>query len=336
MDEFLTFPQSQQGTSQPLSSSTIVSPDLPEEWGGRPKGESRRAIRMREEWDKQRAAQIEEMRLMQQMEQSRLSEQRDAFRFSKEQNEYAAKLKLDALNERDAALESSEVNAIASGLETIDLRNDPEAGLKIDQLILENPLGAAREDVAKRIEAAKRINGTYGIAAITKADQETNKAKSAIINKALSEGVTQAEIEATRFADPQTGNIDYDYGKIEMLGSQRAGERKTKEPEEDGYKPLSVAEARDRKDVVQAEFDALSASVEKGELEDDDPDYVKTRARLRRAEAELRVAEGAKSTTTPTTTQTASIPKITSKEEFDKLPSGAEFIAPNGTRRRKQ
>lgn len=274
---------------------------LPEEYGGRPTGTSRRAIRMQAAYDEAQNRALEQQRITQQIEQARLAEQRDAFRFSKEQNEYAAKQKLDALNERDAAQESAEVNAIASGLEAIDFRTDPEAGLKIDQLILDNPLGAARPDIAKRLDAAKRINETYGSAATAKAEQEARKAKAAIINKALSEGVTEAEIEATRFADPQTAAVDYDYGKIERLAAQKEGERKTKEPEEEGYKPISVTEARDRRDVVQAEFDALSASVEKGELEDDDPDYVKTRARLRRAEAELKVAEGAKPPEAPAT-----------------------------------
>jgi hypothetical protein len=272
---------------------------LPEAYGGRPTGGSRRSIRMAAAYDLAQEKALEQQRIMQQMEQTRLSQQREGWRFNKEQNEYAAQLKLETLNERDAAQESSEVNAIASGLEGIDLKSDPEAGLKIEQLVLENPLGAAREDIAKRLEAARRINGTYGIAATTKAEQEAGKAKAEIINKALGEGVTEAEIEATRFADPKTAVVDYDYGRIERLAAQRAGERKTKEPEEEEYKPISVTEARDRRDVVQAEFDTLSASVEKGELEDDDLDYVKTRARLRRAEAELKVAERAKPSEAP-------------------------------------
>jgi hypothetical protein len=249
---------------------------------------------MEEEFRKVQEQELQNQRLMQQMEQNRISEQREGWRYTKEQNEYSSQLKLDALNERDAAQESSEVNAIASGLEGIDLKNDPEAGLKIDQLVLENPLGAARDTVAKRLEAARSISGTYGIAATTKADQEAGKVKSAIINKALSTGVPETEIEATKFANPRTGVVDYDYGKIERLAAKMEGDRKDKEPEDEGYKPISVAEARDRRDVVKAEFDTLSSSVEGGELEDDDPDYVKTRARLNRAEAELKVAERAK------------------------------------------
>lgn len=267
---------------------------LPEDYGGRPTGESRRSIRMAAAYDEAQSRALEQERMRQQMEQSRLSEQRDAFRYSKEQNEYATKLKLDALNERDAAQEASEANVIASGLEGIDFKTDPEAGLKIDQLVLDNPLGAARPEVAKRIEAAKRINETYGAAATTKADQEASKANAAIINKGYAEGLTEQEIEGTKFADPKTGIVDFNYAEIERLTAKKAGERKTKEPEEEGYKPISVTEARDRRDVVQAEFDTLSASVENGELEDDDPDYIKTRARLRKAEAELKVAERTK------------------------------------------
>ena len=296
----MQFTQGSMGQYAPVAATkpTMAPMELPEEWGGRPSGTSRRAIRMAAEYDLAQEKALEQQRVMQQMEQTRLSQQREGWRFNKEQNEYAAQLKLETLNERDAAQESSEVNAIASGLEGINFKDDPEAGLKIDQLILDNPLGAARPEVAKRLEAAKRINETYGAAALTKAGQEESKAKAAIINKAYAEGLTEKEIEGTKFADPQTGIADYNYSEVERLTAKKSGERKDKEPEE-GYKPISVTEARDRRDVVQAEFDTLSVSVEKGELEDDDPDYVKTRARLRRAEAELKVAERAKPSEAP-------------------------------------
>ena len=281
---------------------------LPEDYGGRPQGTTRRAIRMAAAWDAEQTARIQQEQAMRQKEEASRKEQREGWRFMKEQNEYSAKEKLDALNERDSAQEASEANAIASGLEGIDFKTDAEAALKVDELILNNPLGAAREDINKQIGAAKNIITTYGIASRTKADQEAGKAKSAIINDALSAGVTEQEIEATRFADPKTAAVDYNYGEIAKLAAKRTGELKTKEPEEEGYKPISVAEARDRRDVAQAEFEALSSSVEKGELEDDDPDYVKTRARLRKAEAELKVAEGAKPSKAPAATA-SNLPK---------------------------
>lgn len=262
--------------------------------GDRPVGSSRRAIRMQDEWDKKQMDMLQQQRLAQQIQQANLAEQREGFRFTKEQNEYAAKLNLDTLNEKTAAQESSEANAIASGLNSIDFKTDPEAGLKIDQLVLNNPLGATRKDVAERIEAARNISSTYGLAATTKADQEARKAKSDIINSALRDGVTEQEIERTKFADPKTAVVDYNYEEIAKLAAQKVGERKTKEPEEEVYKPISVAEARDRRDIIKAEFDELDASVQSGKLDDDDSDYVKTKARLRRAEAELKVAEGVK------------------------------------------
>lgn len=65
-DQFIQFPQGQE--SGVLTPSSIVSPDLPEEFGGRPVGGSRRAIRMQEEWDKRREQQLQEMQMAQQME----------------------------------------------------------------------------------------------------------------------------------------------------------------------------------------------------------------------------------------------------------------------------
>lgn len=80
-----------------MTPSTLVSPDLPEEWGGRPEGTSRRAIRMQEEWDKRRAAMLEEQQTMQQMELQRRQlalQERDQFiqdsEFSRKLKEYEA------------------------------------------------------------------------------------------------------------------------------------------------------------------------------------------------------------------------------------------------------
>lgn len=256
--------------------------DLPEDYGGRPQGESRRAIRMQEAYDARQAELLNQERIRQEIDRAARVEQREEWRYTKEQNEYSAKEKLDTLNERDAAQESSEVNNIASGLERIDLQNDPEAGLKIDQLVLENPLGATREAIAKRLEAARNINSTYGIAATTKAEQETNKVKSAIINRALSEGVTEAEIEATRFADPQTAMVDYDYGKVERLAAKRAGERKDKEPEE-AYTPTPLAEAEDQLAEAEAEFSAISEDAEGEQLVGAQKKLAAARVRAERA-----------------------------------------------------
>jgi hypothetical protein len=52
----------------PETMPSIASGELPEDWGGRPTGSSRRAIRMQDEWDKKRERQIEEAQTLQQME----------------------------------------------------------------------------------------------------------------------------------------------------------------------------------------------------------------------------------------------------------------------------
>jgi hypothetical protein len=66
----MQFTPSSMGQYAPIEAnrSSITPRDLPEDWGGRPSGTSRRAIRMQADWDKKRAAEIEEQRALQSMD----------------------------------------------------------------------------------------------------------------------------------------------------------------------------------------------------------------------------------------------------------------------------
>lgn len=127
--------------------------ELPEEWGGRPTGESRRAIRMREEWDKQRAAQIEEQRALQSMdiEQRRfaLSERNQTLQERQEARLQAAEAKrqdeeLKVGEQADLAL-----NEILGGLDT---SGNPISGLDPDA----PDYMQRRNDIIKRYPKALR------------------------------------------------------------------------------------------------------------------------------------------------------------------------------------
>jgi hypothetical protein len=112
MDEIFQFPQGgeQNPESRELSSSSIVSQDLPEEWGGRPKGSSRRAIRMQAEYDKRRENVIQERSALQamdiqrkQMEINNAQETRAAAVFQSGLDEARAQAKVDSETETQRA-----------------------------------------------------------------------------------------------------------------------------------------------------------------------------------------------------------------------------------------
>lgn len=138
---------------------------LPEAYGGRPTGTTRRAIRQQLAWDAQQAAIAQQEQAIQQQQRLAKQEERENFRFMSEQYAYDAKLKLDALNEKTAAEQDMEVDNIASGLSSINLKA-PDAIDAINQLALDNPLGAVK--AAKQLESAKAIAQNYGISGMEK------------------------------------------------------------------------------------------------------------------------------------------------------------------------
>lgn len=66
----MQFVRGSMGQYEPVAATkpTMAPMELPEEWGGRPKGESRRAIRMQAEWDKQQESLMQQQRATQQMD----------------------------------------------------------------------------------------------------------------------------------------------------------------------------------------------------------------------------------------------------------------------------
>jgi hypothetical protein len=182
-------------------------------------------------------------------------------------------------------------------------------------------------------------------ASITNQDREN---KAGIINSALRDGVTEQEIEATKFADPQTAVVGYNYGEIAKLAAKRAGERKVEKPEEtpeEKRAKATEAEIADERKGLKSSIRNLEDSIAETESDletfrENSPDRKKVEAKIstlkkqlenRRSQLGSLVGE-----TTPTESSVpSSVPTIKSPEELNNLPSGAEYIAPNGKKYRK-
>jgi len=131
----MQFVRGSMGRYEPVAATkpTMAPMELPEEWGGRPTGTSRRAIRMQAEWDKQRGQQLEEQRAMQQMdiEQRRfaLSERNQVL-----QERQEARLQAAEAKRQDEDLKISEqadfaLNEVLGGF---DPTGNPVSGLDPD------------------------------------------------------------------------------------------------------------------------------------------------------------------------------------------------------------
>jgi len=150
----MQFVRGSMGQYEPVYATmpTTAARELPEEWGGRPTGTSRRAIRMQAEWDKQRSQQLEEMRVTQQMqmEQRRINiQERDQFI---QESEYDRKLKeYEAAQDikGQAEIESNNILDWLSGRAVDEQGNPipkpdpktPEFQTEFLRKIAENPLG---------------------------------------------------------------------------------------------------------------------------------------------------------------------------------------------------
>jgi len=158
-----------------VESGQLSVADLPEQYGGRPQGESRRAIRMQQAWDAQQAANIaQQQEMRQQAEFARQQEIRNRedvrsqFRYDREIEEYRAKQKLDTEIEKQR-------NAFSSGLGQLDPRS-PDYLTQRNQLAKDNPLALVVPEVKELTNQFDEVNAIYRTEA-EKSAQETEAAK---------------------------------------------------------------------------------------------------------------------------------------------------------------
>lgn len=156
--------------------SGITPEDLPEAWGGRPTGTSRRAIRMQAEWDKRRERQVEEYKIQRQAYESDRTyglQARDQMiqeaKFQKTQEEAVANQKLKA----QASLESAN---IISSINQLDPRS-PDFESSVAKIMAQNPLGTTDEGVQKIVSQYNSASQIYRSAEQSRLQSEKAEAE---------------------------------------------------------------------------------------------------------------------------------------------------------------
>jgi hypothetical protein len=169
----MQFTPSSMGGYAPIEAnrSSMAPRELPEDWGGRPSGTSRRAIRMQADWDKKRAAEIDEQNALQSMDiQQKQFEmslrdqkmQEDSFYYDRGLKEAEQKLQ---------AQTRSEATAIIGGLNQLDPRS-PDYQKNVAILFGRNPLGAADPNVQKVASQYGAANDFYINSLVTQSEQQ--------------------------------------------------------------------------------------------------------------------------------------------------------------------
>lgn len=322
MDEIPQFPSSQEEAPQgrPLSSSSIVSPDLPEDWGGRPKGTSRRAIRMQAEYDKRREQMIEEAQTLRSMDiQQKQFEmglrdqqmQEDDFYYNRGLKEAEQKLQAQQL---------SEATAIINGLNQLDPK-DPDYQKKRSSIFGDNPLGAADPNVQKVATEYSAVNDIYTSAMKeqTTGIQAAQEKYATDMQKLMEAGVTEEELP--QYINPKSpvGLPTFDplkvAAKLGTTKAQKEAEAKTTK-EETPKQKIGL-------DLQQAygELNALLLGAEGADASSAESKVAGLRARYKAATGE----------------EAPEVPfQPKSREEYDRVPAGKPYIGQDGKTRIKQ
>lgn len=238
------------------SAGTFVPEDMPEEWGGRPKGRSRRAQRMQAEWDEKRKRQIDEYNIMRQAYESDRSfylqeknQAMDAARLGLQQAEFDANQKLKDQSDYEAS-------AFIQGFNNLDPQS-PDYLKGVADLRKQFPLGSLDPRVGKIVEDYNGVHKVYmDNLAERQADAEAIREQSQEIAKiAEQSGMPMSKFITT---DPRTGMDVINY---EALGRAEAAivqkKEKTEEPRYGGktQKELDAIISGINADIAEASVD---------------------------------------------------------------------------------
>ena len=214
-------------TAQQVRAGAAPTEMLSEDYGGRPQGSSRRAIRMAAAWDAEQTARIQQEQAARQQDEYNRKATFDNLKYESEAYDLRTKQNEELFAAKEDADRRAAEAAFTEFRNSLDPNKPESVGVLAsyiakDSRLADNPIAKNSYDYfAKAAE-----NSVVSIA-----NQDREK-KAGILNKAREEGVTEDEIKATEFSDPKTAVVDYNYDEIAKLAAQRAGKRKAEKPEE--------------------------------------------------------------------------------------------------------
>jgi len=308
MDEIPQFPSSQEEAPQgrPLSSSSIVSPDLPEDWGGRPKGTSRRAIRMQAEYDKRREETIKEAQTLQSMDIQQKQFEMGLRDQQMQEDDFYYNRGLKEAEQKLQAQQRSEATAIIGGLNQLDPRS-PDYQKNVATIFGNNPLGAADENVQKVAAQYGAANEVYINSLVTQSEQQKKDAEeqAQISADIVKYDLTPEQQAKMLVPNLPAGVVRFDANKAKPIIAEAEkaieGRRETKATEKE-------SETRfDDYNKALATYDGLA-----GDKQAEPEEVAKARAAVRGAAAVLR------------------IPKVANENDLQNYNSGDRVLAPDG------
>lgn len=331
--------------------------DLPEEYGGRPQltarprfdrrgeptGSFRRQLRMQESWDKQQEYLANQVQAQEAARKAARDQQEYDLKYAKDSYDFETKKNQDlfaAKVEADRSAAEAEFTDLINKLNP----NDPTSVGVVSQYISSKPQLADSKVAYAGFDYFQKA-AANSVASIQAKEKE---AAGKSITEYLAAGGDPAVAIKARVLDPLTGEVTYNIDRFKLdeetarlkgAGVKAEKEKEAKQPQVEAEKAAASSarslindfekeSARSAADIAR-----LTKLVQGGDK--------KSQALLDAKMAEKSVYDskieelraglggGAAPSTTPT------VPTIKSPEEFNNLPSGAEYIAPNGKKYRK-
>jgi hypothetical protein len=251
---------------------------LPEDYGGRPQGQSRRAIRMQEAWDAQQAQALQQQQAILEMEEARKTMRlRD---LDVQTKEFDLKTKKeDALFEANEEANRKAAEArLAEFANTLD-PTDPTSASRLaaeienNPYLLDSPLAAKRYDYFNKA-ASNSVRVIEG---------QQRKAVDSVVSAALQAGMSGEDIARFKTLDDQNRET-YDVGGLQramdiVIGERTVAAEERKEPE-------------DKRSPQQKAQDQLAdAKARLGAYMDGDEPFDDTSESFRKAQADVNEAQ---------------------------------------------
>lgn len=264
---------------RPLVESGQLSPaDLPEQYGGRPQGQSRRAIRMQQAWDAQQAAiiaQQQEMRQVEEFGKTMLSRDLD---IKIKEYDFTTKKENDLFEKNEEAKIRMAEAMLAEFANKLD-PTDPASASLLAAEIENNPYLLNSELAAKRYDYFTKAASN----SVRVIEGQQNKVVEDTVSAALRAGLTEADIAKFKTLNQQGGET-YDIGGLRKATDTLIGERAVaaetrKEPEDT------------RTELQKAQDQLADSKARLGAFLDEGGDPVEESETYRRALADVKESE---------------------------------------------
>jgi hypothetical protein len=322
--------------AQEVEAGNLPSSALPEAYGGRPTGTTRRAIRMQAEWDKQQKAEIEQQAALQAMDiQQKQFEMGQRDQQMQENDFYYNRGIKEAEQKMDAAelLQATTIVNAVTGLDP----SSPDYLSNVSVILANNPLGADNAGVQKVLERYDKASARYEASqkSINEAQAEDAEEQAKLQADMVTYGVTPEQRREMLEPNLPAGVVRYNVNAAQPViaaaklrqEEEKASTQKEKERNKENTNLLrdSIKATAAFDALTKEQFDSIDSSPnlsdrEKKKKKDSfllsNPEAAKAFAAARAAAAVVADA--------------LNLPTIQSREDLKNYSKGDKVLAPDG------